>query len=413
MATDNIKFENTKALLQQRPTRNKVFIVAFVILVMLVAGVLFLVGGHKAKAPPSTATLSAPPNVSSIPGTSKSRDYNSLVEKHNQEDFAHATQTGGSSLPTLAGSNENSLLNPIGTPATPATVAQPAPASTAPIVSHLVTVPPPSPLPQQARPAYDPQAYNEASAQALSSAKSQMQGYLTAFKLGAPSQEFPYYGKTQKPGAAGGDGAGQTSGGDRGAAGAQGSQGSSSATFVRAGTVIPAELLTPVNSDAPGPVLAEITSGPLAGARVLGSFSTQRDAVVLKFNTISMPGYDHSFKVNVFAVNADTLSPGLATDVNHHYLQRFGLLAAAAFISGYGQAESQQGNTVITSPLGGATVVQGRLSSKQIALSALGNVGQQVGNTVQQQASQIRDTVKVQDKHGNGVPVGLLFMSDF
>ena len=104
----------------------------------------------------------------------------------------------------------------------------------------------------------------------------------------------------------------------------------------------------------------------------------------------------------------------LATSVNHHYLLKYGLLAAAEFVSGYGQAVAQQGTTTVVSPLGGATVTNPGLSNSQIAKAALGQVGSHIGSEIQSESSQMRPTIKVQGAHGEGgIPIGLLFTSDF
>src|SRR5690606_12018046 len=44
--------------------------------------------------------------------------------------------------------------------------------------------------------------------------------------------------------------------------------------IIPAGTIEYAQLVTEANTDAPGPVMAQIASGPLAGARLIGSFQS-------------------------------------------------------------------------------------------------------------------------------------------
>ena len=52
--------------------------------------------------------------------------------------------------------------------------------------------------------------------------------------------------------------------------------------LIPAGTIEYAQLVLEANTDAPGPVLADIMSGPLAGSKLLGSFTSTDDYLILK-----------------------------------------------------------------------------------------------------------------------------------
>ena len=59
-------------------------------------------------------------------------------------------------------------------------------------------------------------------------------------------------------------------------------------------------------------------------------------------------------------------------------------------------------------------MVQGQLDSGQIAKVALGNVGAKIGNQIDRDSSNVRPTIKVENGHGQGgVPIGVMFLSDF
>jgi len=238
----------------------------------------------------------------------------------------------------------------------------------------------------------------------------QLTGYAKTWVAVPGSQEFAYNGQRPEepaPAAAAPSGEAATGTGTGSESSARQSQG---AAFIRAGTIVPAVLLTSINSDTPGPVLAQITSGPLAGSRLIGQFQATEKEVVVQFRTISMPGQTRSFNVSAYAVN-DGLGTGLATDVNNHYWRRYGFLLAAGFLQGYGQAIQMSGTqTTVTD--GGGVIVTQDLDDSKIAKVALGQAGSTVASEIQQ-ASRVRPTVKVSGKDGNGVPIGLLFMSDF
>lgn len=417
---ENVKLDNTRNLLRNKGSRNRILWAFGVVALMVVGGLYFGFSGHKkVAAPPASASVTPPPQVQSIPGTSTNQDYQKLQAQKNQQAFEQAEQTHSSAIPVLTGSipaasDPMSKVNnpPVNPPAQPTQNALP------PVNPVAATPPPINPIPKVTE--INGSSAGTSRQQEYANAEKQFNTYLAAFKLKPGTSEFSYYGKPNvvKGGVGGNMGDTSASGmasANGGAANSAANKGTAkAATFVRAGTIIPAVLITPVNSDTPGPVLAEITSGPLAGARVLGSFRASTSQVVLNFTQISMLNQPSSFKIQAYAVDANTSSPGLATSVNHHYLLKYGLLAAAEFVSGYGQAVAQQGTTTVVSPLGGATVTNPGLSNSQIAKAALGQVGSHIGSEIQSESSQMRPTIKVQGAHGEGgIPIGLLFTSDF
>src|SRR6202021_599971 len=110
-------------------------------------------------------------------------------------------------------------------------------------------------------------------------------------------------------------------------------------TIVPAGTVSYAQLLTEANSDVPGPILAQIMSGPLAGARAGGEFKTLDDYLVLHFALVNFKGKD--YQIDAIALDPDTTLGGMATDVDQRYFTRVILPAAAGFMQGLGSALAQ------------------------------------------------------------------------
>lgn len=183
--------------------------------------------------------------------------------------------------------------------------------------------------------------------------------------------------------------------------------------FVRASTIIPAVMRTAVNTDEPGPVMAEIVSGRLKGARLLGQVVNAPTDVTdnvqkatIQFNTIHKNDWDQSYQVNVFAIDPNTSRTALASSVDNHYFRRYGLGLAAAFVEGLGDAYSNIGKTVTHTD--NATIVSMGQSAKEINRSALGNVGKKLGQEIGKIAD-VPATIYVDA----GETIGLLFMSDF
>lgn len=175
---------------------------------------------------------------------------------------------------------------------------------------------------------------------------------------------------------------------------------------VKAGTVMYGVLITSVNSDEPGPVLASIVAGKFKGGRLIGSLTNQGQKVMLTFNTLTLPDSPASIPVNVVAIDQNTARTALSSYTNNHYLLRYGTLFAAAFIQGYGQAFQTSGQTVISTGLATATTTP-NLSPAGKFFVALGNVGTRY-SSVLGNVFNTPPTVHVY----SGTAVGLLFLSD-
>lgn len=197
------------------------------------------------------------------------------------------------------------------------------------------------------------------------------------------------------------------------AAGSTDSSSSGGAPVIKAGTILFATLDTAVNSDYPdSPVLATIVSGPFTGAKLLGKLTTtksvagQMDRVSLNFSLMNMDAWPKSKGVTAYAIDPDTAKTVLASDVNYHYLQRFGAIFATSFVQGYAQAISQSASTTTTGIFGTSTT-HPELSPSQKLATAIGQVGTALGNVTQNYVN-IPPTVKVD----SGVGLGILFMTD-
>lgn len=179
---------------------------------------------------------------------------------------------------------------------------------------------------------------------------------------------------------------------------------------IKAGTILFGVLDTAINTDEPGPVLATVINGRFHGAKMLGSLKheKQQETVSIEFNQMNVPKRLHSVGVAVVAIDPETARTALASNVNHHYLLRYGTLFASSFVAGYGNAIQQQGSTTTVSPLTGATTTSyPPLNNRQIFLAALGQVGTQWAAATREYF-QTPYTVTV----NQGTSIGLLFMTD-
>ena len=171
-----------------------------------------------------------------------------------------------------------------------------------------------------------------------------------------------------------------------------------------AGRGIYARTVLAASSDQGGPVVVEALSGPIAGDRMTGSFERRDERLVIKLDSITLQdGTQQS--INALVVSPDTLETSVASSVDEHYLSRFVLPVAAAFVSGLGQAIGQSNSTVTASPFGGATAFQKLGIGQELGVAA-GVGAAQFGAAVRESAPR-GPTVKVDA----GANVGVMFLT--
>jgi intracellular multiplication protein IcmE len=175
--------------------------------------------------------------------------------------------------------------------------------------------------------------------------------------------------------------------------------------LIPAGRGVYAHPILAVNSDASSPVVMQADSGPIAGDRMIGTFAKQGDRLVIRINTVIHQG--QSIGTDAVVVAPETMEAGVASDVDQHYLARFILPAAAAFVQGLGQAIATTSNTAaVLSPFGGAAYTTHLNLNQQLGVAA-GAAAGQVG-AVLNQAAPKGPTVSLEAN----VSVGVMFLSN-
>ena len=395
----NIRTENLKALWADPKAKLAIILTGIVVVFGTVLGLAAL----KSKEPPQALQpdikLSDTPNLNSVPGATSNPKYADAANDANNKKFDMADQQNGTALPTpikLDDSYKRETDNQLPSsqsvptpPPPPAPAPAPAPVAvnTAPVVQSGVVsataLPPPQNLGRQV------DLLVERWAPTGMVLETDYTGVKPPTTQPSTSASFTQAGGMQQV-------ANQTV--------------SNQKVLVRAGTIMHAVLKTGVNSDEPGPVLAEIISGPYRGASVIGMVTGSNqnaENVVLQFNSLSPTNSETSLQMQGYAVNPDSSNLGLATDVDHHYLERFGLVFAAAFLQGYGQAVQQSGATAVVNPLGGTTVVNPTTTATQQSKIALGTLGQSMAQAFSKN-TQRPTTIRV----AAGTPIGILVMQD-
>lgn len=175
-------------------------------------------------------------------------------------------------------------------------------------------------------------------------------------------------------------------------------------TLLPAGEIVYAQLLTEANTDTPGPVLAEIMSGPLKGSRLLGTFEEQQELITLNFDTIVYE--EESLTVDAVGLDPETTLPGMATEVDHRYLKRVILPAAAAFVEGYAGAVAQTATVTVSTSGGAAVQDTSEPDDTEEVATGLEEAGQELGEILDDMAEDTKVLVRI----AAGTPIGVLFL---
>ena len=186
-------------------------------------------------------------------------------------------------------------------------------------------------------------------------------------------------------------------------------------TIIKAGTILFAVLETAINSDEPGPILARIVQPPLKNTKLIGSVqpstNNHSETLILNFNTANIPERIRSYGISAVAIDPNTARTAMASDVDHHYLLRWGTVFAATFLQGYAKGIAQSGTTV-TSTNNGAqtntTVNQQPLNPRQQFYQGVADMATTWGQGASQFSNRpVTITINA------GISVGVLFTSDF
>ena len=176
--------------------------------------------------------------------------------------------------------------------------------------------------------------------------------------------------------------------------------------LVPAGRGIYAHTVVAVDSDTNGPIVLEADTGPISGDRMIGTFSKSgNDRLIVKVETVEHRGTP--LEANGIVIAPDSMETAVASSIDEHYVERFILPAAAAFMSGLGQAVALGNSTSTVSPFGGTTQTFGPLTFKQEALVAGGAAASAVSTALS------AETPKGPTVHlAANVSVGVMFLSN-
>lgn len=171
-----------------------------------------------------------------------------------------------------------------------------------------------------------------------------------------------------------------------------------------AGSTYYAHMLMEANSDVPGPIMAQVLTGPFAGAKVIGSFQTFRNHLMIRFQTIAFRNKEYT--ADILAVDPDTTLGGVVTEVDPRFMQRALLPAAAAFVKAYGETISKPSSTVTVTGSDTTTTSSDENTSKDAMYAGIGEAADRIASFADEEAAATKRLVRV----AVGTPIGLFFV---
>ncbi len=398
------RLDNISKLFSNFRTRSIIIVTLLVLGLAILVGIIRLVKAPAQQAAASTGLANAPAQ-NTVPGLNKtSPEYTQLQQQLNQQRIQTAEKTGGSAIPTLTYQDNTQAQLP-DTMAPDAMAPDASQPSTPPVDPQIAAL--------QAQVTEQNQQIQQANAEQVqqkttdksAAMRTQAQQLLQAWGQ-SPNQSYEAGASDEALAAAGMAAGGATN---------PAAQNSPVPVLIKAGDIQFAVLNTEINSDEPGPVMATVVLGPYKGAKLLGNLTSTKtlpgsngaEAVVVRFTVMSFAGLEHSLAISAVAIDPNTARTALASDVDHHYLLRYGSLFASSFLEGYGNAALQAGSSVTQNQDGGTFTTYPNADPRREVASGLGSVGQnwgqQLGDTFNRQ-----NTITVKA----GIGLGILFLTD-
>lgn len=178
--------------------------------------------------------------------------------------------------------------------------------------------------------------------------------------------------------------------------------------LIKSGQIYFAVLDTAVDSDYPDtPVMATIIEGKFKGAKLLGKLNLAQgqDKVSLNFTQMDQEDWPSAKTISAYAIDPDTARTVMASEVDHHYLSRWGLMMASSFVQGYSTAITNAGTS--TTGIFGTSTDHPELSPGSKIAVGIGQIGTNL-NEIAMENMNRPTTVKIYA----GVGLGILFASE-
>ncbi len=366
------------------------------LVIIIVVGLVSILSGDKVEAPTSFVGKGA--NVKEAPGINEvSPVMKEAIEEKNDQRIDEAQKQGMSAIPT-----------PIAPPKVLLDVPQDDAQSEDPLLrwqqmqTERAKAQREQQLVQEQQTQVDPQ--REAKVTALAQGMNQQVGTILGAQKMQDMKHMNVFSKTEGVGTLNANGSGLLTDPSTGAVVQQVVDQKPAKIIIPAGKIEYAQMILEANSDIPGPVVALIASGQFSGGKLLGKFQAQEEYLVITFTTL-VTKKGTSIPVNAYALDPGTSLTGLATDVDHRYLKRIILPAAASFVEGLGSAYAET-TSETTQNATTTTTSSTDLNTKQEFGKAVSEAADTIGEVLSKDGENTKPLVIV----AAGTPMGILFM---
>ena len=354
----------------------KLFVLVVGVGAIAAAVIGILSGGDNVKK--ENASVISTPDFSSVPGAKAPPAYVEEVKKASEERATEAIKTDSSSLPTPVSSDDSQVgLNNNDQNAG---------------YDPRASFTPNLPQDQTLAPQGETQQVDPVDADMMGRMQSQMTALFESWRpegIRAVQVSDPTENGKKEAAAAAGTQQGTPEG----------------KVIVPSGTINYAQLLMEANTDAPGPIMAEILSGPFTGGRAIGAFEATREYLILRFTKITYKKKDYA--IDALAVDPNTTLGALVTEKDNRYFTRVVLPAGAAFLEAFGSALSSPNTTTTVE---GNTVIVATEAKKGLEdglYAGLSEATSTVGSFLRDEAAATNPLIRV----AAGTPMGLFFVN--
>lgn len=153
--------------------------------------------------------------------------------------------------------------------------------------------------------------------------------------------------------------------------------------IVRAGTRWPVVITKHVNTDEGLNVSGVIVGGPFDGAAVHGVVQPSGRNVGISFNRIEPKNPRKPIiPLNALAQTIGSQKEAVASQVKNHHFQNYSVMALESAIGGYGEAYSDQNQTVVTGPNGLVIESKGETTKKEVTAEILKEFSQKLNQDI-------------------------------
>lgn len=185
--------------------------------------------------------------------------------------------------------------------------------------------------------------------------------------------------------------------------------GSEGAVVADATTLVYAVTNIALNTDYQGPVWMTVVGSyqkwpELSGASLLGEMVNLGEKVRLELKTMKLQD-GRTLKINAIALDPETTYAAVSSDVDHHYLYRYGWWGVGTLMGAIGKAVESSSSTIAVDD--GTVISSSTLDGTEEVLVAAGELGSELSKTFQDRLSR-PVTVHI----GQGEPLGVFFLDD-